>query len=317
MSDPSSVLQRGVSVVVPAYESEGHLVELADRVGEVLDAGSIPFELVLVDDGSTDGTWEEIRSLQAEGRPVRGLRLSRNSGQHNALLAGIRVARRELIVTLDDDLQYRPESVLTLLEVFEQEEDVDVVYGTAQERRQHFARRQATALARWLLRVATGEADINRISALRAFRTELRDVFTRVDGPRVSIDVLLLWATSRISAVSVPHYGREHGRSGYSIGSLTAHALTIMVGFSSRPLRAASVLGFACTALGVLVLAYVLTRYVIQGGSVPGFPFLASTIAIFSGAQLFAIGIIGEYLARMYERVMGRPAYSIADDVGG
>jgi glycosyltransferase involved in cell wall biosynthesis len=313
MTDDSQPLQQGVSVVVPVYHAEGRLTVLADRVSRVLDAASIPHEQVLVDDGSEDGTWEEIRALAAEGRPVRGLRLSRNYGQHNALLAGVRIARRERIVTLDDDLQYRPESIPLLLEAVDQ--GADLAYGTAEQRRHEPARRLMTGISKRLLRILTGEPLVSSISALRAFRTELRETFAGFGGPYVSLDALLLWSTSRVAEVPVPHDPRKHGRSGYSARALARHAMTIMVGFSSRPLRAASLLGFACTLLGVILLAYVLIRYAIEGGSVPGFPFLASAISIFSGAQLFAIGVIGEYLARMYPQVMGRPSYSIADEV--
>jgi undecaprenyl-phosphate 4-deoxy-4-formamido-L-arabinose transferase len=166
------------------------------------------------------------------------------------------------------------------------------------------------------IRIVTGEPLVNSVSALRAFRTELREAFTDFDGPYVSLDALLLWSTSRVAEVPVEHDRREHGSSGYSIGSLARHALTMMVGFSSRPLRAASILGFASTALGVILLAYVLIRYATESGDVPGFAFLASAISIFSGVQLFAIGVIGEYLSRMYPRIMGQPSYAVAEMVG-
>lgn len=312
-AEPNS-LQQGVSVVVPAYQAEGRLAAVVDRVRAALENASVHYELILVDDGSEDRTWEEIRALAAQERHVRGLRLSRNCGQHNALLAGVRVARRSRIATLDDDLQYRPESLPTLLEAMDQ--GAELVYGTAEEPQHGRFRRLATNASKRLLRVATGEPLVTRISALRAFRTGLRETFANFDGPYVSLDALLLWSTSRVAEVPVPHDARIHGRSGYSTRTLARHALTMMVGFGSRPLRAASLLGFATTALGVILLAYVLIRYAGEGGSVPGFPFLASAISIFSGAQLFAIGVIGEYLARMYPRIMGRPAYSVADEVG-
>jgi len=307
-------LEPGVSVVVPAFHSAGLLTALADRVAEALGSAGLEYELVIVDDGSDDGTWEAVTALAAEGRPIRGLRLSRNCGQHNALLAGIRAARRETVVTLDDDLQYRPESVPHLLEAIEG--GADLVYGEADKHNHGWARGLATRFSKWLIRIATGEPMVGSISALRAFRTDLRDSFSGFDSPYVSLDVLLLWSTSRIVVVPVRHDPRVHGDSGYSLRSLARHALTITVGFSSRPLRAASLLGFACTALGLILFADVLIRYLADGGKVPGFAFIASAISIFSGAQLFAIGVIGEYLARMYPRVIGQPAYSIAERVG-
>ena len=123
--------------------------------------------------------------------------------------------------------------------------------------------------------------------------------------------MLLSWATNRFDSVEVQHHPRKRGRSNYTPLKFLQHITNLVTGFATWPLRLATAVGFVFTAFGLVVLAYVLLRYVIQGGSVPGFPFLASTIAIFAGAQLFAIGIVGEYLARTYLRVMGRPAYVV------
>jgi hypothetical protein len=123
--------------------------------------------------------------------------------------------------------------------------------------------------------------------------------------------VLLTWGTARFDAVTVRHDVREIGVSNYSFGKLLVHAMNMMTGFSTVPLQAASLLGFASTLFGVGVLIFVMGRYFLYGGGVPGFPFLACTIAIFSGVQLFALGIIGEYLARMHFRTMERPTYTV------
>jgi undecaprenyl-phosphate 4-deoxy-4-formamido-L-arabinose transferase len=152
-----------------------------------------------------------------------------------------------------------------------------------------------------------------QVSAFRAFRLPLREAFKGYASPFVSIDVLLTWATTRFSAVRVRHEPRRSGVSHYTFAKLIAHALNMLTGFSIRPLQLASLVGFAFTLFGSFVLAFVLGRYLIQGTSVPGFPFLASVIAIFSGAQLFALGIIGEYLARMHFRTMGRPPYTLRE----
>lgn len=132
-------------------------------------------------------------------------------------------------------------------------------------------------------------------------------------GPFVSLDVLLTWATMRFVAVPVRHDPRSIGQSHYTFRKLVTHALNMMTGFSVLPLQFASLVGFGCTLFGLGVLGYVLGRYIALGGSVPGFPFLASIIAIFSGAQLFALGIIGEYLARMHFRMMERPTYVVRE----
>ncbi len=155
-------------------------------------------------------------------------------------------------------------------------------------------------------------AEIARqVSAFRAFRTVLREAFDAYRGPFVSIDVLLTWGTTRFASVPVRMAPRHSGHSGYTFRKLVAHAVNMMTGFSVLPLQLASLVGFAFTLFGLLVLFYVVGRYLIQGASVAGFPFLASIIAIFSGVQLFSLGVIGEYLARMHYRVMDRPPYSV------
>jgi undecaprenyl-phosphate 4-deoxy-4-formamido-L-arabinose transferase len=154
------------------------------------------------------------------------------------------------------------------------------------------------------------------VSALRVFRTQLRDGFANYRGQFVSIDVLLTWSTTRFKVIPVRHDPRKIGVSNYTVRKLFTHAMNMMTGFSTIPLQLASVVGFAFTLFGIAVLLLVLIRYMIVGSPVQGFPFLASIIAIFSGAQLFALGIIGEYLARMHFRMMDRPTYAVRATTG-
>lgn len=144
----------------------------------------------------------------------------------------------------------------------------------------------------------------------------MRAGFVDFHSPFVSLDVLLTWGTDRFTAIPVQHNPRRTGSSNYTFRKLVRHALNMVTGFSVLPLQLASLMGFAFALFGVLVLVYVIGRYLIQGGSVPGFPFLASTIAIFSGVQLFALGIIGEYLARMHFRLQDKPPYVVGEVTG-
>jgi undecaprenyl-phosphate 4-deoxy-4-formamido-L-arabinose transferase len=149
------------------------------------------------------------------------------------------------------------------------------------------------------------------VSAFRAFRSHLRTAFCDYQGPFVSIDVLLTWGTKRFAAIPVEHNSRRAGASNYTLTALVTHAFNMMTGFSVMPLQITSMIGILFTLFGFVIFAYVLVRYFMQGEKVPGFPFLASIIAIFSGAQLFALGIMGEYLARMHFRVMQKPSYVV------
>jgi undecaprenyl-phosphate 4-deoxy-4-formamido-L-arabinose transferase len=237
------------------------------------------------------------------------MNLMRNYGQHNALLCGIRAAQYATSVTIDDDLQHPPEEIPKLLARLSP--DIDVVYGTPEAEQHGLWRNFASEVTKLAFKATMGVQVARDVGAFRAFRTQVRDAFASFHSPFLSIDVLLSWGTNRFAAVRVRHDPRHLGASNYTFRKLMAHAINMMTGFSTWPLRLASLIGFAFTLLGFAVLAYVLGRTLIEGSSVPGFPFLASVIAIFSGAQLFSLGIIGEYLARVYARTMERPAYVV------
>ena len=298
-----------ISVVVPVFNGESSLRELVSRLQSVLHAVSEKYEVILVNDGSEDGSWEMITQLTAEYDWTCGIDLMRNYGQHNALLCGIRAAKHEIVVTLDDDLQHPPEEIPKLVQKLA--EGYDVVYGIPEKRQHDLWRNLAALVTQWTLQSALGSKAPHGFSAFRALRTQTRDAFRHYHSPFVSIDVLLAWASTRFASIKVRHDTRQFGASTYTFRKLVSYALVIMTGFSTRPLRFASLAGFGFMIFGFFVLLYVLGRYFILGGSLPGFPFLASTIAIFSGVQLFALGVIGEYLAQMHFRTMDRPIYTI------
>ncbi|MBN1180543.1 MAG: glycosyltransferase family 2 protein [Anaerolineae bacterium] len=300
-----------LSIVIPLYNSAANLTQLLDRLDVVLPGVADEYEVILVNDGSRDDTWAHVQAEVPHRAHVVAFNLMRNYGQHNALLCGIRAARHDITVTMDDDLQHPPEEIPRLVEKLH--EGYDVVYGTPQKQQHGLWRNLASRLIKLALQSAMGTATARDVSAFRAFRTELRESFDTYRSPFVSIDVLLTWGTTRFAALPVRHEPRQVGASNYTFGKLVSHALDMLTGFTNLPLRLASWIGFGFTLFGLGVLAYVLGRYVIEGGSVPGFPFLASIIAIFSGAQLFALGIIGEYLARIHVRSMGRPDYAVRD----
>ncbi len=300
---------RRISVVVPVYNSSMVLPLMVKELEAVLPKSSVDFELILVNDASPDQSWQIITELARERAWIHGINLMRNVGQHNALLCGIRAARYEIVVTIDDDLQNPPSEIPKLLEKLEQ--GFDVVYGVPGHEQHGILRDLASRMTKLVLQNAMGAEIARNISAFRVFRTQVREAFQQYRGPFVSIDVLLTWGTTRFGVITVRHESRRAGVSGYTLRKLIAHALNMMTGFSVLPLQIASVIGFAFTVLGLATLAFVIGRYVFYGSPVPGFPFLASAIAVFSGAQLFALGIIGEYLARMHFRMMDRPAYTV------
>ncbi len=303
-----------LSVVVPCYNSEGSLPPLLERLLPVLEAEAPRAEVILVNDDSRDHTWDAITHLADIYSNVRGINLMRNYGQHNALLCGIRAARGDVVITMDDDLQHPPEEIAHLLAKLD--EGYDVVYGTPQHEQHGLWRDMASQMTKLALQSAMGTDIARSVSAFRAFRTSLRDAFNEYRSPFVNIDVLLTWSTKRFAAIPVRHEARTIGISNYTFKKLLTHAVNMITGFSVLPLQLASYVGFGTMLFGIVIFVYVLARYAIDGGSVPGFPFLASMIAIFSGVQLFVVGIFGEYLARMYQRTMNRPIYTVREEVG-
>lgn len=301
----------GLSVVIPCYKSAPTLPELARRLVEELGATSAPFEVVLVVDGSPDNTWDVARGLANQHPQVTAIRLSRNYGQHNALLAGIRSARFDTLVTMDDDLQHPPEQIPALMAALT--DDVDLVYGVPVVEEHGVFRSLASRSVKRLMTLGLGIADAQNISAFRIFRTRLRDAFHGLDGPHASIDVALSWATARTTSTTVHMDKRTEGESNYSFRLLVRHALNTMLGYSTLPLRLVGYLGLFCGALGVILLAVVLWQFFSGTTTVQGFTTVASMVAIFSGAQMIALGIVGEYIARIHSENLGRPTYVISD----
>lgn len=301
-----------LSIVIPVYNSQDSLPNLLQRLSDILPSLCDEHEIILVNDGSRDRSWEVITELIRLYPHVHGINMMRNYGQHNALLCGIRAAQYDITVTMDDDLQNPPEELRKLIDRLD--EGYDVVYGTPQQEQHGLWRDLASQVTKLALQTAMGVDVARNVSAFRIFRTHVRDAFARYQSPYVSIDVLLTWATTRFSAVQVRHDRREIGVSNYSFRKLVTHALNMMTGFSTLPLQVATWVGFVFTLFGLGILALVVVRYFLGDGRVPGFSFLASIIAIFSGAQLFALGIIGEYLARMHFRTMERPTYAVREE---
>ena len=302
-----------ISVVVPVYRSGDNLPELTSRLIETLSLLEKPFEIILVEDCGGDGSWEVIRRLTEEDARIRGYRMSRNYGQHNAILHGIRAAEGDVVVTLDDDLQHPPEEVPKLLSTLA--EGYDVVYGTPSSQRHGLLRDIASVMTKRALGQLMGAKNAENVCAFRAFQTELREGFQDYRNPSVNIDVLLAWTTGRFGAVTVRHDERKRGVSGYTFGKLIAHAVTMYAGFSVLPLRFSVLLGVVFSCFGFCVGAYALVSWLFYGSVVPGFTFLATITSIFAGAQLLTIGLLGEYVGRVFTTTMHQTQYLVREEV--
>ena len=309
-----TIISESISVVIPVYNSENSLPVLFRKLESVLKSLTSKYEVIFVNDGSTDNCWEKINEIVRLCPWVIGVELMRNYGQHNALLCGIRIARNEIIVTMDDDLQHPPEEIPKLITKLM--EGYDVVYGTPEKEQHGFWRDRASQISKLILQESMGAETARKSSAFRALRRDVLVAFDNYQSAHVSIDVLLTWGTTRFAAIPVRHDARQIGASNYSFGKLVTHAMNMITAFSTVPLQLVSLMGFAITFFGFCVLAFVMGRYFIQGITIPGFAFLTSIISIFAGAQMLSLGIMGEYVARMHSRMMGKPPNLIRQVVG-
>src|SRR5687767_2796573 len=241
-----------ISVVIPVYKSEAIIPELVRRITNTLNAENVPYEIILVNDGSTDGSWNAMEKAAAEFSQVRAIDLMRNFGQHNALLCGIRAARYDVIVTMDDDLQHPPEEIMNLIRKLG--EGYDVVYGRPYKDQHGSLRTLASQATKIALQKTMGAATARNVTSFRAFRTELRGAFDTYKSPLVFIDVLLTWGAARFVAIPIAHQPRLAGNSTYTFRKLVLHALNLIAGFSTWPLQLASIIGFVMTVFGLGIL---------------------------------------------------------------
>lgn len=297
-----------LSVLVPFYKSD--VIEtLIDQIEKSL-SGFYDYEILIIDDRSQGNYWNILQKISREKSKVRCFELARNFGQHSALLAGIHLAKNELIVTLDDDLQNPPEEIPVLVKALV-ERDLDLIYGIPEKIEQNFFRRMLSKSIRFFLKYILRIEQAELIGSFRVFRTNLTEYFPKNTRGNVSIDALLFWCTENIGAKKVKHDQRQVGTSNYSFKKLLKFAFDTITGYSTIPLKLATYMGLFASMLGLGVLAYLFIRYAIYGGQVAGFTFTSSLITIFAGVQLFSLGIIGEYLARVHTKIMEKPSYVI------
>lgn len=264
-------------------------------------------ELVLVNDGSTDETMRLVREAMAGADvAVTVVDMARNYGEHAAVLEGMRHARGEYVVNLDDDLQNPVSQALQLVECL-RATDADVVYSCYEKKQHHWFRN----LGSWFTnRVATfllGKPKDLYLSSFRAMKSELAARLTRYAGPYPYVDGLILEATNRIATLKVEHQPRMRGRSGYTLRKLLELWANMFFNFSIMPLRVASVLGVVLCLLGVLLFVEVLVERLIFGVGQVGWSSLMAAVSFFSGSQLLILGLMGEYLGRAYMTVSGKP----------
>lgn len=297
-----------VSIVIPVYNSAATLAPLVERLSTVLSALGLTFELVMVDDGSEDGSWARLTALQTQHPShVVAIQLMRNFGQHNAIMCGLRHAGGRFVVTMDDDLQNAPEDVPALLAAL-RDGGLDLVYGYAARKQHRRWRNAGTFVVRFVHRVVFGTAVPT--TSFRAMRRELVRSILSYDLNYTYLDGLLAWNTQRVGMTPVEHHERPSGRSGYSLAKLLGLGFNLLTNFSLLPLQLVSAVGFTVAIVGLLLGAFYLVQYLGANIAVPGYASTIVAILTLGGLQLLALGMMGEYLGRVHLNINRKPQYT-------
>jgi polyisoprenyl-phosphate glycosyltransferase len=302
-----------LSIVTSAFNEEEVLREFLARTCGVLDGLPAPSELIVVDDGSSDATWGIVQQWARRDARVRGLRLSRNFGHQVALTAGLSVAEGSGVVTLDADLQHPPELIPDLLQIAE--DGYDVVYAVrTPDDAEGLLKRLSAKLFYWLLNRLTSLELPEGAADFRFMSRRVVDALLSMPERHRFLRGMTRWTGFEQTVMPYRRESRGAGRSTYTARRMVLLAWDAVVSFSSFPLRIASVAGVGISLVGAFYLAYVICARLVLRTAVPGWTSLAAAVLVLGGAQLVFLGIIGQYLGRMYDDVKGRPLFFVASD---
>ncbi len=297
-----------VSVVVPVFNSAGTLEELYRRTESTFSELELDFEMIFVFDGGAESAWKVLISLKKENpERVTAIRLARNFGQHNATLCGLSFARARQIVTIDDDLQTPPEAIADLL-AHQKETGAEVVYGTYPRQRHGLFRNLASKAFKKMYKYVTKGAGTG--SSFRLISQTLAEDILSINHTHVFIDQLFSWYTQDFAFVEVTHHKRADGKSGYSTGKLFRMAFNVFISYTDLPLRLVTLTGFFASVLSIVLGTAFIIQRVLVGAQI-GFTALISAIFFTSGVILLSLGILGEYISRIYQSRLEKPAYAI------
>ncbi len=304
-----------ISVIIPVFNEEENLEELGERLVRTLDGMNRAYEIILVDDGSSDRSWELLTQLhQQHPQVIRALQFHRNFGQHQAIFAGFQAARGQVMVTLDADLQNPPEEIPRL--VAKLEEGFDTVGGWRENRQDSIFRKFPSFLINQVMSRVTGVKLRDYGCMLRAYRREVIDSINQCHESSSFIPALANLFSRKVAEIPVGHAERGRGQSKYSLLKLLRLNVDFMTGFSNFPIHLVGVLGICIALLGVAFGAFLFLRRLFVGPEVEGVFTLFAILFVFVGLNTFALALVGEYVGRIYREVRGRPRFVIRQTLG-
>ena len=305
-----------ISIVIPVYNSEDTLDDLINQISlEIREKKNLfnDFEIILVNDNSIDNSWNKIKEISSNQKNIIGINLSKNFGQHNALMAGIKNSKGDFLITMDDDLQHSPSYIIDIINKLN--EGFDVCYTKYQNNKYSFLKKLGSAINDRVANIVLDKPKNIYLSSYKGFGNNVINELKKFDGPYVYLDGIILNVTNNIGSIDIKHNKRLKGNSGYSFKKLFSLWLKVFTNSSIFPLRVASVTGFIITIIS-LFFAILLIIFKINNPEIPqGWTSIATFIFFFSGVQLLALGIIGEYIGRIFINLNQKPQYVIKEQI--
>lgn len=298
-----------ISVVVPVYRGGNTLEELIQRILVALNTENLKSEIILVDDGCPEGSWELIERLSEKNTEVFGIKLSRNFGQHYAITAGLDHAKGEWVVVMDCDLQDRPEDIPMLYQ--EAQKGYEVVLARRMNRKDEAFNVWTSRIFFYFLSYLSGKTFDPAIGNFGIYHFKVAESFRRMREPVRVFSVMISWMGFKSSTIEVEHQHRLVGKSNYSFRKRANLALDIILAYSDKPIRLMVKVGLLVSILSFLFSCITLIRYFMGSITVSGYTSLILSISFFSGILMMMIGVVGLYIGKIFEGVKGRPLYLI------
>jgi len=300
------------SIVVPVFNEAENLEPLYARLTKVMLDQKRPYEIIFIDDGSSDHSFQILKNIYNKDKKVKIVRFTRNFGQHPAIMAGFNTAKGETIITLDADLQNPPEEIPKL--IMKIKEGYEVVFGVFRERKHSAFRRIGSSFSKAVLAKVSPVKTTN-LSGFRALSSHTVDHLKLLHEKSKFLDGLLCWMGYKVGTVEVQHDQRYRGKTKYTTAKLITLWLDMVVALTELPLKIATFGGLFLGFIGIVLALFYFVRYFVYGFSVPGFATIVILITFFSGLQLFSLGILGEYVGRMNKEVKNRTEYIVQDEL--
>ncbi len=299
-----------ISIVIPVYNSSSIIDELYKRIFQAIQ---LPYEIIFVNDCSKDDSWKKIVSLSKQHPSITGINLRKNSGQDNAILAGLRISKGNYCVMMDDDLQHNPADILQLYN--ECIKGFDVCYANFNSRKQNIVKNLGSNVNGKMAELLVSKPKGIYLSPFKIINKSTATEIAQFAGPYPYIDGIILTITQNLCQIDVEHLKRFNGKSNYTLSKSISVFIKLFTGFSVLPLRIATFIGCIATFVGFILSLKYLYDYFISKNYIEGWTTVVVLIIFFGGLILITLGIMGEYIGRMYLTLNNKPQYSISEIV--